>query len=361
MNLDKNQLEKKTNELARDLGIVKLGNLLAGGVVSDVYSAILTANGKDKKIVVKYTKSEIGISEIFSKTDIVNMLSDARAGHNLDVLLQESLSVPTPNIVAHFPAENITLMEDFTADGFKLLQNCLLEKEMPKNLAKKFGETVALLRNELKKETDNFEQVEPTQNQFEERFFELKVLLYNGRMNIFNQIEANFIAQDSEQLSWTDGDQKNFAIKQNGEIMAFDFGRSIKCDPDFMLPNLLGHLGLFIIAGYLEDGVDFLQLCRESFEAKFGEFEKAYSMDEQKFVEYFTASLLHRGMAMRWIDPRIADIVGQDSLKHACLHFGDLIFEKGNRIVKIKDAFSLLSKVAILAKKGRYKQEKITL
>ena len=40
---------------------------------------------------------------------------------------------------------------------------------------------------------------------------------------------------------------------------------------------------------------------------KYKSLNSEYVFDEQKFINYFTASLIHRGMAMRWIDPRIAD------------------------------------------------------
>lgn len=42
--LSKSELEQKVNKLAFDIGIISLHELLAGGVVSEVYDAELTSN-----------------------------------------------------------------------------------------------------------------------------------------------------------------------------------------------------------------------------------------------------------------------------------------------------------------------------
>lgn len=205
MNLDKGQLEVKINELAIDLGTIKLKEFLTGGVVSDVYAATLTNHEhEDKNIVVKYTKESIPMNKNFSKLDIDNTFSLAQDVHNLDVEIQNTIDVTTPHIIQHYTDESITLMDNFTNDGYELLQNRLLNKDMPEASAKQLGKTLATLRDSLEKQGSKFTQLETSQSQFDERFLELKVLLYNGRIEQFNQIEQDFLSNSQRCIMWTD-------------------------------------------------------------------------------------------------------------------------------------------------------------
>ena len=363
MSLNKEQLETKVNELSqkKGLGNIKLNNVLAGGVVSDVYDATLvTPDNTNKNIVVKYTKNDIQKSNIFATSDIADSFTDAPATHNLDVKIQGTLKINTPKIIQHFPEGPITLMENFAENGYVLLMSRLLTENVPVKTAEKLGETLATVRLQMENNisTDIFVAVEDSRAQFEERFLELKVLLYNGRMDIFNKIEEDFLTSGGH-LVWTDGDQKNFALNEQGEVIFFDLGRSVAVDADFMLPNLLGHLGLFYLAGYLDDIEIFVKECKKSFLQIYKMTHSDYVLDEEKFVNYFTASLLHRGMAMRWIDQRIADKIGEDSLKYASMHFGDLVFDKDNRITTIDKLIDALKKVTKIAQQGGYKRQKI--
>lgn len=360
MNFDKAELELKANQLAKDYGQVELGDLLAGGVVSDIYSAVLTkADGSKRSIVVKYTKNNISRNKNFSKTDIENSFSKAPETHNLDVNIQNELGLNTPNMIVHFPEEKISLMDNFNDNGYKLLQEYLLEWVLPTDTFDKLGKMIADVRLSQGKMGERFEQVEASRTQFDERFYELKTLLYNGRMEIFNQIEDQFLIDGVEQLVWTDGDQKNIAINEEGEVMVFDMGRSVKCDPDFMIPNLLGHLGLFFIAGFLGEDTEQFQTCLDSFLKTYQAQTPDYELDEEKFANYFTASIVHRGIAMRWIDKKITSRIGAGALKNACMHFGDAIFDTENRITKIADLFATLDKVRIAAKQGSYERPKL--
>jgi hypothetical protein len=351
MNLNKEQLELKVNDISSKYGSIKLGELLAGGVVSDIYAATLTdKEGKDNSIVVKYTKDDIPISHIFSKTDIENSFSKALDTHNLDVDIQSSIKVTTPQIIEHYPNDHITLMVNFNDQGYMLLQNLILEDNLPEDSFVKMAKLLSDLGKELKESKGQYPQVEASRTQFDERFYELKALLYNGRMDMFNQIESDFLESENIHFVWTDGDQKNIAIDEVGNAMIFDMGRSIICDPDFMLPNLLGHLGLFYIAGYLDENTKQFRDAVDIY------IQEGNSINETKFVSYFTASVLHRGMAMRWIDPRVADRVGADSMKNACMHLGDIVFDKDYRLVNIDQLFDLLHKIRVLALAQKYRR-----
>ena len=354
MNLNKEQLEQKVNELIKDIGVIKLEDMLAGGVVSDVYSAVLQSMDGEKNVVVKYTKSNISNGLNFTNTDLKNSFSLAPETHNFDVVIQRELNFSTPTILRHFPDEHITIMENFADNGYKLLQFRLLESDLPENTAENLGRGLATIRRKMEGLNLKEQQIEKSDLQFAERFMELNVLLYNGRIDMFNEVENDFLSSENKALIWTDGDQKNFAINNDGEIIAFDFGRSIVCDADFMLSNLAGHLGLFWLAGYLPEGKEFILNLIKSFLGEYHKDNPNYKIDEKKFVNYFTASLLHRGMAMRWVDPRLADKIGEDSLKYASMHFGDLIFNRKSRMESINKSLEILGEVASKAKEGRY-------
>ncbi len=359
MNLNKEQLEQKVNELIKDIGVIKLKDVLAGGVVSDVYSAVSQSMDGEKSIVVKYTKNNISNGLNFTNTDLKNSFSLAPDTHNFDVDIQRELKFSTPTILRHFPDEHITIMENFADNGYKLLQFRLLESDLPENTAENLGRGLATIRRKMEGLNLKEQQIEKSDLQFAERFMELNVLLYNGRIDMFNEVENDFLSSENKVLVWTDGDQKNFAINNDGEIMAFDFGRSIVCDADFMLPNLAGHLGLFWLAGYLPNGKEFILNLIKSFLEEYHKDNPNYKIDEKKFVNYFTASLLHRGMAMRWVDLRLADKIGEDSLKYASMHFGDLVFKRDKRIKSINETLEILGMIANNAKKGEYIRPKI--
>lgn len=359
MNLSKSQLQEKINSLLSNGEKVALSEILAGGVVSDVYAAKYQTDGKVIDIALKYTKEDMDLGYIFSVDDKQNVLDKAQETHSLDIQIQDYLSVNTPKILKHFPKDHITLMVNFVNEGFTLLQSLLIQQHDISNSAIGLGRAFASIRFDLEKEKNEFKQVEDSKKQFSERFYELKTLLYNGRMDIFNKIEAEFLDEACSKIIWTDGDQKNVALNNKGMPLFFDFGRSIICDPDFIIPNFLGHIGLFIISNHFNRkiGINFLNTCLKSFNSSFRDLDNTYSFNEEKFVNYFTASVLHRGMAMRWIDPRIANIISESSLKQAVLHFGDIIFDKEKRVDNIKDlvkALEFISKSAL----NEYKRPK---
>ncbi len=362
-NLGEEELEVEVNRIAGDkYGKITLTEVLAGGVVSDIYRAkVIALDGSEKMIVVKYTKPNIPAGGNFTYSDIEHAFSLAQPVHNLDVEIQGQLDTATPKIIEHFSEEHITLMEDFTAEGYKLLQFRLLEDETTSTQMFALGRTLAKLQKEFVSKLQGISSIEEARWQFEERFFELKALLYNGRVDIFNEIQDDFLGRNKEYsgLIWTDGDQKNFALTDQGEVLAFDFGRSIVCDPDFMPANLAGHLGLFVIAGYLM--VDNIETMLNSFLQEMKRDIPEYVFSEQKIVNYFTASLLHRGLAMRWVDKRLADKIGEDSLKQASMHFGDEVFSPKKRVVTLTEAFSLLETIAQFAQGGQYKRPNINI
>lgn len=353
-------LQLKVNEIYQDLGAIKLGKMLAGGVVSDIYSAVLTRkDGTQENVVVKYTHDQIPRNHNFSQTDIDNSFSKAPAAHDLDIKIQKYLQVNTPKIISHNSESRITLMQNFVDDGYMLLQDLILDQNLPEDSLLEISKTLAQVKYELSQSNDSFKQVELSRTQFDERFYELKALLYNGRMQTFNQIEDEFLADQHKRIVWTDGDQKNIAVNSDGEVMIFDLGRSIACDPEFILPNFLGHIGLFYLAGFVDEDISTFSECVASFEQTLQKYRSGYKVQESRFVNYFTASMLHRGLAMRWIDKRLGDKVGEDSVKNACLHLGDIVFDPDQRILKVADLLDALASVREAAQAGKYQRPEL--
>lgn len=355
MNYSKETLELEVNRIFNDLGIVKFGELLTGGVVSDVFRC-QTEHNSYENVVVKYTKSNIARNHNFARTDIENSFSKAPATHNLDILIQNRIDVDTPNIIKHFPDYPITIMRDFSDDGFVTLQTWLLSGNNLEKLGEPLGQSIATIRYQLETTSADLIQCESSQYQFDERFAEIKTVLYNGRMDIFNSIEDEFLAEKHNSLIWTDGDPKNIAVTESGRIIVYDFGRSIRCDAEFMLPNLLGHIALFIIGGYVENGIEFLRQIMNSFLITYKSYNSDYVLCEVMFINYFTAALLHRGLALRWIDPQICAIIGEDSIKNVCLHYADIVFDRNKPVNSIESAFNILEEIATHARNNAYKR-----
>jgi hypothetical protein len=42
-------------------------------------------------------------------------------------------------------------------------------------------------------------------------------------MDIFREIQQDFLSNEKGNINWTDGDQKNFAVNEKGEVLAYDF------------------------------------------------------------------------------------------------------------------------------------------
>lgn len=87
-----------------------------------------------------------------------------------------------------------------------MLQNRILEDQLNSEAFRYMGETLAAVHADLARLKAGFEPIKDSRGQFDERFYELKILLYNGRMDIFNESEDQFLSGNQTQLTWTDGD-----------------------------------------------------------------------------------------------------------------------------------------------------------
>jgi hypothetical protein len=94
--------------------------------------------------------------------------------------------------------------------------------------------------------------------------------------------------------------------------MLFDFGRVIHGSIQFPAPNFAAHIGLAVLAGCIPLGFG-IKYTREFVAA----YSKLLPIDEEWFVKFFVAEVVHRGLAMRWIDGRIANNSSPVELKIA--------------------------------------------
>jgi hypothetical protein len=311
--------------------------LLSGGVVSIVaQGTYVDASGTSFDVAIKHSREQIETGDNFSVLEKEGMLAHAYDSYDVDVavleLFQNSSEVIVPKILLNVADKKILVMENFNSAGFTLLQNTLVSGDIRLGCAENLGTSLALLQKKLDIE-HTIVPVEHRLTQFLERFDELRITLYNGRMSIFNRIMTRFMHKET--FTYTDGHPKNMAVNDKGEVMFFDFGRSIKCDSAFVLPNFLAHILLVTLSGCvsLAEGLEFFEKTKSS-------FEKIAPVDEIIFVEYLTAEIIHRGLALRWLDDAIASTHGS-ALKNATMHLGDLVFaDKSLNVAQFLEVFS---------------------
>ncbi|MES2623067.1 MAG: hypothetical protein V4576_01510 [Patescibacteria group bacterium] len=356
-------LEKAANILlkASNAGSVSLTGMLSGGVVSEVYDGIYTdTQGELHHVAVKRTFENIELGNNFTIVEQQDFLPNAAKTHDLDVEIQKHLQskVKTPRVIQHFSDEKITVMHNFASEGFSNLQEEIVEGRLTLDSAAKIGTILAQTRLAMHSIKNKVTQVEKTDAQFMQRFAELLIILYDKRQEIGQMITYDFISHAEKTFVWTDGHPKNMAIDKTGEIMVFDFGRSIVCDPEYALPNFLGQIYLFILAGTLETqfGITYIKNCMKAYEKAINiGSKKPYVIDQRRFVNYATAELLHRGLAMRWISYTKKKEDNKDmAIKNACMHFGNIVFGKEMNKINLKKHLELLAKVTDLVKKGEY-------
>lgn len=273
----------------------------AGGVVSEVIEAQLEHEGKIHAVVVKRThKKAVGSHFSYSDEALQKM---APKTHALDRKVLERLqnhpSINVPRLHKYYSKGRQTVMSDFTADGYSLMQDRLVENTLPAitaiNAARTLAELQLALRN--KNLMKGVSPVEDTQTQMRERLAESHVLLY-GNLDVYRQLEREFLSEKG--LLYSDGHPKNMAVNGSGDVMVFDFGRIITGSQQYVPANFLAHIGLAWLGGVLP-GEKAKPFIKDFYEA----FDEIIAIEEEQFVKFFAAELVHRGLAMRWVDPRL--------------------------------------------------------
>jgi hypothetical protein len=195
------------------------------------------------------------------------------------------------------------------------------------------GKSIAHLRTAMEKMTD-VKGVEKPQLQARERLDELRGTLYDGRMHYYNELMGSFLDPSRATLTWTDGHPKNMAVNTDGRVMLFDFGRSVACDPEYPVPNFLGQVFLFALAGSMptEDLFANARKLIGAYESVMSDqLKQPYKLDQTKLVRYLVGELAHRGMTMRWLDPKMVKIPAH-RVQGAVSHLVDLVFDKNEPI-----------------------------
>lgn len=110
---------------------------------------------------------------------------------------------------------------------------------------------------------------------------------------------------DDNPPTLVDGHPKNIAVKPDMlPATFFDFGRIVKGDERYVLPNLLAHFLLAIRAETLDakKGLSYVK-------AVINGYMGGDTLDLEVFVDYVLAEMLHRGLAGRWV---AGELAGED-------------------------------------------------
>jgi len=322
------------------------GEPLAGGVISSVTAGEMWRDGETEPIpvVIKRTHSDVVGGPQFSDSD-KELLEKAPATHDLDAevlwRLQDEALIRVPKVFATDSVKHETIMRDFRADGFRLMQDQLVEGSLPMATAWKVGHALAFLQIRLASlELGGLEPVEDSRVQMKERLWEAKTLLYD-QLATYDQLETDFLDGDDPQLLYTDGHPKNMAIHPDGEVMLFDFGRIIRGSGQYPPANFTGQIGLATIGGALApaNGIEYI---RQTVRA----YDQVIPVDQTRFVRFFAAELIHRGLAMRWIDKRVAQRTGLDRTKLAAYGFFLKVFNIENPIQTLDGMLDTLGETA---------------
>lgn len=322
---------------------VVVESLLSGGVVSVVGKGHFHKGGERVPVAIKHTKKEIALSDKFSPLESRNLLKNAASSQHVDaqilIHLQNNPHVRVPEVVAYFEKERVTIMRDFGQDGYTLFQDVIIagNKLQPHTFAH-IGKLLAHLRHEMG-QMKHIRSVEDRELQIEERTDELRVSLYNGRMGFYNTIWHTLLDKKRSTLTWTDGHPKNVAVNAQGEVMFFDFGRSIRCDPEYPVANFIGQTLLFGLSGSLKAETALAHASRviRTYEDTLTQTQgERYFLHERNLVSYLAAEIAHRGKTMRWIDPNLVKI-DEIRAKLAVDHLIDQVFDKKRPITTLRE------------------------
>lgn len=284
-----------------------------GVVISDVIEAELEHDGHKHAVVVKRVhKKTVGRHFSYSDTALQDA---AQKNHVLDRKILERLqdhpTVLVPRVLMDYTKKHQTVMSDFTAEGYALMQDRLIETTLPAITAVNAAKTLAHLQQALrdKKLMQGIKPVEDSTTQARERLAEAHFLLY-GNLDNYRELEAKFLSEDG--LLYPVARPGNMAVNGSGEVMVYDFGRVITGSQQFVPASFLAHIGLAWIGGVMAPEKAKAFICDF-----YDTFNDVIPIEEEWFVKFFAAELVHRGLAMRWIDPRMFKEVRKVSAKLA--------------------------------------------
>lgn len=296
-------------------GELTLGNQMAGGVVSDVRAAtwLMPEDTAPRAVVVKYTSSEVGeVKPPFDADADGALLEAAAATHDVDAkvlfLLRDNPYIRVPKLL-HYRGQT-TIMEDFRSRGYALMQDELVQGRLPASSASILGNMLGHLQLRLREsDCKGLPFAEDPEVQARERLEELFPLLRDN-LPLYYQIRDKFL--EATGSIHVDGHPKNIGVDPDGNVILIDFGRMIQANEQYPAPNFAAHVALAMLGGLIspEAGSRYIR-----------EFVKAYRvhvpLEDIWFVRFFLAELVHRGLALRWIDGRMIGKVPRRTYKKA--------------------------------------------
>lgn len=275
----------------------------SGGILSEVIEAQLEHEGQTHAVVVKRIHDKAK-GKHFSYSD-EKMQKAAYKSHALDRKILERLQdypgLAVPRLHKGYSKANKTVMSDFNSVGYTLMQDRLVEDRdvLPTITAINAAKTLAELQLALRNKTlmRGIKPVEDSKTQMRERLAEAHVLLY-GNLDLYRELEAKLLSEDG--LLYSVGYPQNMAVNGSGDVMIFDFGRVITGSQQYVPSIFLAHIGLAWLGGVMpgEKAMTFINDFYETFNG-------IIPIEEKWFVRFFAVELVHRGLAMRWIDPRL--------------------------------------------------------
>lgn len=336
---------------------------LPGGVVSLVLAA--TTKGPLRQdvpcnIVLKHTLEYVEdtpLGDDFSFPDRLSLLMPAPLTHRLDFrvldLLQGSTKVKVPTLLRYYEDRRTTVMVDFRAQGYRLMQQMLVEGHLPPISANTIGRTLSNLVQTFGEIHSLVSAVEDSTTQCRERLDELHMFL-RPQLPLYREIEYKFLS--GRHITPTDTHPKNMAVDATGDVVYFDFGRSIVADEQYPAPNFAAHIALAGIGGCFDSSTHVIQYIVDFIEAYNKTAGLSYQIDELWFVRYFTAELLHRGLSGRWLDKKLFAKSRLQEVERAVHDFGIRVFrpEDHEPITSIEELLRCLQVMMHAIEEGGY-------
>ena len=285
---------------------VAIKKRLAGGVISSVWAGEYFDEVTNNTIlcVIKFTKDRPEEMPLPFNKRVDHFVS--AEGHNLDTdilnytkeLFKDSSITVVPKVLAHFPEEKITIMEDLTQDPYnlELFANDIREGVASIPYAKNLGETIAKISNELIKNSKNFKPTEGSLEQFEERGRGALFVFHNLQKYYRIFIEKNTAYNNP--LILTDVHPKNLFFGKSGVSAVIDYGRTTYGDPQFTVPNFLSHIFLAATVGLVDvsEAFAFIDTVLNSFN-QYSDIK----INEKDFCFYVGVEILGRSCG-RWVN-----------------------------------------------------------
>lgn len=339
---------------------LQLRSTLSGGVISTVADGVYT-NRKNERInvAVKHTKENLLRGPKFSHIEQQGIFAHARQSHILDAeilsKLQSHSSIKVPSLVYVNTDHYVTIMDNFYTHGCNLLENSLIDhRSLPLKTYFNIGRMLADVVTTFPRLSLQTPCAEDQLFQLEHRTEEMRISLYDNRMDFYNEL-FDSLRHDHQGLIWTDGHPKNIAVNMKGDVIFFDFGRSIVCDVDYVLPNFLAHIILVCITGCIpfpRMKVIFAKVMNAYVTRITETNNNYYPFDEKKFIYYIMTELVHRGKTMRYINPHIIQVPGSSfsektvRIKAAVEHLVDLVFDLKKPVANLAPFIAIIKKIS---------------